>query len=267
LLSVFTYGCYESGKDVSQGGAKYHNVGVTSVAMGNLIDSLMNIKKYVYEESRYSLYDIKKMLINNFEGYEGVLSELRENKSVYGRDDDEIIEMVNKIIDCVSEEISSFASYIGERMKTGLSGAAYMDVGRGFGASFDGRKAGAPFTVHISNEDNESFTEIVNFASQLNYSNGMFNGNVLDYMISPDFINQNWDKFVTLLQGCIDAGFFEMQMNVVSSKQLIDAKNNPDAFPNLIVRVWGFSSYFNDLPDEYKDVLIQRALKNEGRVS
>ena len=57
-----------------------------------------------------------------------------------------------------------------------------------------------------------------------------------------------------------------MQMNVVSSDTLIKAKANPNEFPNLIVRVWGFSAYFNDLPEEYKDVLIERALKAEGKI-
>ena len=60
---------------------------------------------------------------------------------------------------------------------------------------------------------------------------------------------------------------FEMQMNVVSSKTLIEAKENPENFPNLIVRVWGFSAYFKDLPEEYKDVLIKRAVENEKRVA
>ena len=54
-----------------------------------------------------------------------------------------------------------------------------------------------------------------------------------------------------------------MQMNVVSSNTLIAARDNPEDFPNLIVRVWGFSAYFNDLPDDYKQVLINRALKSE----
>ena len=54
-----------------------------------------------------------------------------------------------------------------------------------------------------------------------------------------------------------------MQMNVVDSETLIAAKKDPEAFPNLIVRVWGFSAYFKDLPDEYKDVLIKRAIQAE----
>ena len=54
-------------------------------------------------------------------------------------------------------------------------------------------------------------------------------------------------------------------MNIVSSDILIKAKENPNAYPNLIVRVWGFSAYFNELPEEYKNLLIERALKSEQR--
>ena len=60
-------------------------------------------------------------------------------------------------------------------------------------------------------------------------------------------------------------GFFQLQMNVISSSVLIEAKQNPENFQNLIVRVWGFSAYFVELPENYQDVLIQRALQNEGK--
>ena len=76
-----------------------------------------------------------------------------------------------------------------------------MDSARGFGASFDGRKKGEPFIVHISNENNESFTEIVNYASQLDYSNNKFNGNVIDFMVSPEFITNNKSKMVGFIKG------------------------------------------------------------------
>ena len=56
-----------------------------------------------------------------------------------------------------------------------------------------------------------------------------------------------------------------MQINVVSSDILIEAKKHPEKFPSLIVRVWGFSAYFNDLPEKYKDILIERTLLNEGK--
>ncbi len=267
LMSVFMDDCKAGKKDVSQGGARYYNVGITSVAMGNLVNSLLYIKEYIYDKREYSLTDVKRMVITNFEGYEKLRDELRKKPSYYGTDDPCVVELVNRITKCVSEEIFDWNSYLGGKMKVGLSGSAYLDAGKGFDASLDGRSAGEPFITHISNEDSTAYTEIVNFASKMEYGERRFNGNVIDYMVSPDFINNNWEKYMDFLMGAIQVGFFEMQMNVVSSKTLIEAKENPDKFPNLIVRVWGFSAYFNDLPEEYKEVLISRALKSEGRAS
>lgn len=267
LLSVFTEGCFETKKDVSWGGAYYHHIGITSVAMGNLIDSLLNIKELVFDSKYCTLYDVKQMLILNFEGNEKLKEKLQKRASYFATDQEDIIELVNRITACVSDELKDFRSYLGGKIKVGLSGSAYMDAARNFGASFDGRKAGEPFTVHISNEDNHGFTEIINFAAKLNYGSSRFNGNVVDLVVNPDFINHNWDKFVDFLILSINNGFFEMQMNVVNSAILIEARKNPEKFPNLIVRVWGFSAYFNDLPDEYKDLLIERSLRNEKKVS
>lgn len=263
LLSVFTEDCFEKKMDVSWGGARYHDAGVTSVAMGNLVDSLLNIRELVFEKKICTLYDVKSMVIRNFEGEEELYGSLKGKVSGYGTDEEEVVRLVNRITDFVSEEMRGYRTYQGGRIKIGLSGSSYMDAARNFGASFDGRKAGEAFTVHISNEDNDGFTEIVNFASQLEYGAGRFNGNVIDFMVSPDFIHSNWEKFVDFLMICIKKGFFEMQMNVVSSKTLLEARKRPEDFPNLIVRVWGFSAYFKDLPDDYKDLLIRRALKNE----
>ena len=85
-------------------------------------------------------------------------------------------------------------------------------------------------------------------------------------MITPSFIEDNFDKMIDFLMISIKLGFFQMQMNVTSSEILIKAKANPKEYENLIVRVWGFSAYFNDLPENYKDLLIERALKNEGKI-
>ena len=263
LLSVFIGGCFENKKDVSYGGAKYHDFGITTVAMGNLIDSLLNIKEYVFDTKRLTLLDVKKIMLNNYEGFDSIKSELKEKKSRYGVDDDEVVELVNSITEVVAEEFKKFKTYIGGNIKIGLSGSAYLDSGKLFGASFDGRGANEPFTVHISNERNNGYTEVINFASQLKYDNGRINGNVVDLMVAPGFVETHKDKFLDFIMECIGTGFFEMQMNVVSSEVLIRAKEKPEDYQNLIVRVWGFSAYFNELPEEYKNVLIQRALANE----
>lgn len=267
LLSVFTYGCKSKKKDVSQGGAKYHNIGITSVAIGNLVNAMFIVRSLVFEKKEYTLIDIKKATLTEFEGYDKLYEYVKTNEKAYGTDDIEVIDLLNKITDCVAAEIEGFTNKLGGRFKFGLSGSAYIDAARGFGPSIDGRKSGEPFVVHISNENNNSFTGVINFAAKAKYDKSRFNGNVVDIMSSPDFINNNFDKVVDILIVGIKSGIFEMQMNVVSSDMLIEARKNPLKFPKLVVRVWGFSSYFNDLPDEYKDVLIERAMKNEGKIA
>ena len=102
-----------------------------------------------------------------------------------------------------------------------------------------------------------------NFSGILDYSGIKSNGNVVDFFVAPAMFKTDYEKFIRFIKSSIKVGFFEMQINVVDSKTLIEAKKFPEKFPNLIVRVWGFSSYFNDLPENYKNLLIQRALESE----
>ena len=109
-------------------------------------------------------------------------------------------------------------------------------------------------------------TELLSFAMKLDYNRNRLNGNVIDFITSPGMLRQNRDKYVALLRTSFAGGIFQLQMNVVDSKTLIAAKADPNLFPQLVVRVWGFSAYFNDLPEEYQDVLIARTLESEKAV-
>ena len=149
-------------------------------------------------------------------------------------------------------------------MKVGYSSPSYISGAVNFRASLDGRRDNEPFSVHISSKSTTSYTELIQFASKLDYTGNKFNGNVVDFMVSKDFIENNFDKFVDFMMLGIKNGFFQLQVNVLSIKILIEAKSNPEKYPNLIVRVWGFSAYFKDLPEEYKNLLIERALESEG---
>lgn len=265
LYSIFIEGCRENKKDIVEGGAKYHNVGMTSVGLGNLVNALFNIKRYVFEEKEYSLIDVKKMIFLNYEGYSEAVRVLKNSDKRYGQDDDEIMELSNEITKFVTEITKDFRTPIGGKLKFGVSSPSYITDATQTLASFDGRKKGEPFVVHISNDRLNSYTEIINFAAGLDYGDNRFNGNVVDFMMNPSFLEYNFDKFVTLLMRGTEVGYFQLQVNVVSSEVLIEAKKSPDKYPNLIVRVWGFSAYFVELPESYQNLLIERALRNEGK--
>lgn len=261
ILSLFIEDCNNKKKDFSQGGAVYNNYGLTSVSLSNTINSLYNVKKLVFDDNKFTLNELNTQRKGNFKD-EAILKKLKSQLK-FGNDNDEIIDLTNEITEFTNNIFSSRTNKFGGKFKFGLSAPSYISKSPNVKASLDGRKDFEPFNVHISLEDNKDYTEIMHFASKLDYSGSRFNGNVVDFMITPDFINNNFDKFADFIKLSLDMGVFQMQLNVVDSKTLIDAQKNPDNYPNLIVRVWGFSTYFKDLPKDYQDVLIKRALENE----
>lgn len=265
LLSVFTKDCYDRKSDVSVRGSRYHNFGITTVGLSNTINALLNLKQLVFEEKRYTLQEVEDILASDFEGNEQLQKQLRENGKKYGTDDVDVIALTNEILRTSTKAVKNYHNYMGGLLKLGVSAPSYVDAARDFPATFDGRKKGEAFAVHISSERGNGYTEIINFAAALDYSENRFNGNVVDIMVSPHFIHNNYDKMVDLLLGGIKVGFFQLQMNVIGSDTLIEAQKNPEKFRDLVVRVWGFSAYFHELPKEYQDVLIKRALENEGK--
>ncbi len=264
LLTLFNNDCIKNNKDISEGGAVYTNYGFTSVGLPNLINSIFSVDELVFKSQKLCLEDFIRIINADYEGNALLIKEIKNIDYKFGVDDDRIVELTNCIIREVSNFFENKKNKFGGKYKFGLSSPSYITDSVDYPASFDGRKNGEPFSVHISNDSANGYTELINFASQLDYTENRFNGNVIDYFVTPNFIRDNFEKFVDFLMISIKKGFFEMQMNVVSSKQLIEARKNPEKFPNLIVRVWGFSAYFKDLPDEYKDYIIERALKHEG---
>lgn len=262
LLTMFTEGCLESGKDVSVGGAKYRNYGALTIGMANAVDSLLNIKRLVFENKILSMLEMALCAKGNYQN-QGTEELLKSNK-YFGKQSDEVSGLIDLISECMDKAISDFKNFMGGGLKWGLSSPGYLMAGQTTKATLDGRKDFEALSVHISAPEGTAYTELINFAGDLDYRGIRSNGNVVDFIVSPNLILDNKEKFLVFLKVCVVSGVFEMQMNVVSSDTLIRAKSNPELFPNLIVRVWGFSAYFNDLPEEYKDVLIERAIASEG---
>lgn len=263
LLSLLTEGCIESGKDFSRGGAVYNNYGVTAVGMSNAVNSLLNVKHIVFEDGTLTAEALRESALRNYPD-ENIRAVLDVHK-YYGRDEEEVISLTNEITGFAAGLVEDWRNPFGGKVKFGLSSPDYIEAGKYTPATLDGRKSGAPLGVHISNPKGVPYTELVMFASSLNYSGVRSNGNVLDYFVSPAILHDERGKFYAFTKSAVKAGFFQMQMNVVDSVKLIDAKKNPGKYPDLIVRVWGFSAYFDELPEEYKDVLIERALSAEGK--
>ena len=241
MLSLFIDDCNDRNMDISQGGAKYNHYGITTVGLANTVNSLYALKKLVFEERKYSLNELNKIRKNNFkkDKYQSVLNDLKNVSPRFGMDDEDILDISQEIVQFLEDCFKDYTNKFGGKIKFGLSAPSYISAGAEISASFDGRKAGEPLSTHISLDTSKDFTEVLRFASKLDYGGAKFNGNVVDLMLSPNFIKNHSDKFTDFIYSSIKLGFFQMQMNVVDSKTLIEAKENPESHPNLIVRVWG----------------------------
>ncbi len=263
LLSLASASAVERRKDITRGGAKYNGMGLTSVGLGTVVNSLLNIKKLVFDEKRYTPAQLNRFREKDFNGQDALLREMKEQRPCFGCDDFAVVELSRRIIAFASVEFDKYRTRFGGRFKFGLSSPSYITGARNVPATFDGRRKGDAFSVHISSGAAVPATELLSFAMKLDYQGNRMNGNVVDFITSPGMLKQNREKFAAMLRAGFSGGIFQLQMNVVDSKTLIAAKADPTLFPNLVVRVWGFSAYFNDLPEEYKEVLIARALESE----
>ena len=259
LMSLFDSDCISRGKDFSHKGTKYMHQGAQLLSLPNLVNSLLNIKEYVYDKKMISIDDCRKVVATNYEGRE----DLRQlfsgaNDKKFGATSKEVLDICHELIECVSGAIAQTRAN-GNTVKFGLSSPNFISQSKESPATLDGRRAGEPFAVHISPISSSiDISEVMQFAGKLDYPSNCLNGNVVDFIL-PSSYQKNPDKLVSILRDGFANGIFQLQFNVLDKLTLIDAKAHPEKYPTLVVRVWGFSAYFNDLPEEYKDNLIARA--------
>jgi len=258
LFSLFYDDCIAREKDFSRGGARYAYHGAQIVGLPNAVNALLNIRQYVFDSKLMSLHRLKDALDNNFDGSTDIRMLFLANPLKFGNPDETVVKLTQRIMNDVSDIIRTL-SCNGQPLKVGFSSPNYVYGGRDLPATADGRKANEPLAVHISPVSSEiDLASILDFASALDYGDNRLNGNVVDFIIPPSFARQP-DKLINLLKAACEKGLFEIQLNVLDYATLVDAKLHPEKHSNLIVRVWGFSAYFNELPEEYQDNLIARA--------
>lgn len=258
LYSLFFDSCIERGKDYSRGGADYAYHGVQVVGLPNLVNALLNVKKYIFTQRILSLKECAEALAANYVGYEDIRKLMLSNDQRFGNAHPDVIALTNDLMEYISSVVERYTCN-GEKLKIGFSSSQYIMACKQSRASLDGRKDFEPFAVHISPVSQKiDIQEVLDFAGSLNYSDNRMNGNVVDFILPSAYIKQK-DKLITILQNAMTGRVYELQLNVLDAATLRDAKAHPERYPDLVVRVWGFSAYFNDLPEEYKDNLIARA--------
>lgn len=267
LLSIFVNDCISKMKDISEGGARYNNYGILTLGLSNTVNSLVNIKKIFSENnnSEEALLYIRNFVLTNYDGNEELIKEFKEKFNIFGKYNEEGIRISNLLIEACNEVLEGKVNYLGGRYKIGYSSPNFINTGKHIEATLDGRRKGEPLNVHISLTNSWSeITELFVFSSKLNYVNS-FNGGVTDIIIEKNKIVKYFEKYLELIKRFFGIGGFQLQVNVLNYEELVKAIKNPELYPDLIVRIWGFSAYLKDIPDEYKELLLKRYIEYENK--
>ncbi|GAB1483024.1 formate C-acetyltransferase/glycerol dehydratase family glycyl radical enzyme [Treponema sp.] len=272
LLSTLSDDCIERGKHLKEGGAVYDYISGLQVGLANLGNSLAAIRKFVFEEKSISAGDLMKTLREDFAGPEGEALRLRLlNKAPkYGNDDDAADEL---LVEAYGYFVDEIVKYKNTRYGRGPIGGAYypgtssisanVPSGSVVKASPDGRKAGTPLaegSSPSSGTDVSGPTAVFKSVAKLP-SHKIFGGVLLNQKLSPSAIASDSDKekLISMIRTFFDelAGW-HVQYNIVSRSTLLDAKSHPEKHRDLVVRVAGYSAFFNDLASDQQDDIIAR---------
>ena len=272
LCSALTDDCIGRGKHLKEGGAVYDYISGLQVGIANLSDSLAAIKKLVFEEGRLTPQELWHALETDYAGERGkeIQEMLIHDAPKYGNDDDYADQLVTDAYDIYVDEIAKYPNTrygrgpIGGIRYSGTSSiSANVGQGRGTLATPDGRNAGTPLAEGCSpshNMDQHGPTSVLKSVSKLP-TDEIVGGVLLNQKVNPQTLAKEEDKLklIALLRTFFNRLHgYHIQYNVVSRETLLDAQKHPEKHRDLIVRVAGYSAFFNVLSKATQDDIIGR---------
>ena len=262
LLSSLTEGCLEKGKDVTAGGAVYNFTGVQGVGTADVANSLAAIDRLVFAEKQVTMEQLLKALEDDFEGHED-LHRLVNRVPKYGNDDELADRYAKLVAQIFCEEVARHRNTRGGVYLPGfLSMTTHEGFGSFVGALPSGRKAFQTFANGLSPCDGSDLkgpTACLKSIAKIDYSIAT-SGVSVNLKFSPvDLSGEEGTQILSaLIRGYFELGGMHLQLNLVSRETLIDAQQNPQKYPELMVRVSGYSAYFVDLTKEVQDEIMAR---------
>jgi formate C-acetyltransferase len=268
-LSLLVDDCTERGLDVSAGGARYNFAGVQAVGLGTSADSLAVIKYLVFNRQLVSGRDMLDALNANWDRFEYLFALVNGSKVPhYGNDDPYADELARYAADLWCREVAGRPSAHGGVFQPGLfSASSNVPFGRMMSATPDGRRAGEPLSDGISpvhnalgSHDYEGITATINSVARLDQE-AASNGALLNLRIKPNSLRgDNADtNLASLIKAYFGRGGMHLQVDVVNREVLLDAEENPQDYPGLLVYVAGYSTLWDELGDGLKREIIARS--------
>jgi trans-4-hydroxy-L-proline dehydratase len=268
FLSLFIDDCVSNGRDYNSGGARYNTSYIQGVGLGSITDCLTALRFHVFDEKTISMEEMLTAMSNNFENDPDLRYKLIYETPKYGNDDDyadgaakEVFELFYNTVNGRPNTRSGF-----HRINL-LPTTSHVYFGSKVNAMPDGRKAKEPLSEGISpvqGADRNGPTAVLKSAAKIDHIRT--GGTLLNQKFTPGFFKD--DESITKLTHLIRSYFrmdgHHIQFNVVSAETLKKAQKHPEKYRDLIVRVAGYSDYFNDLGVDLQNEIIRRTAHEGG---
>jgi formate C-acetyltransferase len=263
--SLVTKDCIENAKGYTQGGARYNFCNWDIIGTSNLADSLVALRKMVFEDKVISIQELVDILNSDWEGYEQFRMQVLNQYPHFGNNDDEADEVAIELIKTFSDIMKSRKPYRGGEYILGTTAGGenmHIEFGRITGATPDGRKSGSPFADSVGaaqGRDRQGITSTLNSVSKLPHKL-LPTATTLNVKLDPKLLDSDdgIEKVASLIESHFLSGGQQIQFNFYDRETLLDAKKHPEKYGNLMVRVAGYSAPFISLWDDLQDEIIAR---------
>ena len=267
FLSLLIEDCIAKGKDYNNGGARYNTTYIQGVGLGSLTDILTSVRYNIYDNQNYKWDEVLSALEDNFSSNEKMQHDFIYSTPKYGNDydyaDRNAVFVFETFYDAVNGRPVSRGGCHRINM---LPTTSHVYFGSVVGATPDGRKAGLPLSEGISpfqGVDHNGPTSVIRSAAKIDHLRT--GGTLLNQKFSPSFFNDesSYSNLTALIRSYFSLDGHHIQFNVVNADTLREAQRHPEKYRDLIVRVAGYSDYFNDLGEDLQNEIIRRT-EHEG---
>ncbi len=254
------------GQDLTKAHPDHSMYGISDRAIIDVADSMVAVKKLIYDDKVLTWDELMEALDSNFAGERG--EEIRQmclHQPKYGNDIEESDSMVRRISDKSAEIIYSYNNAPFRNMIISREGLAWHYFGGlGAGALPDGRPALEPLNdgslSPMRGADTNGPTAVLRSAIASGYSDVCCSA-VLNQKFNSSLLKseESIDKLIAYTNAYMKNNGTHIQYNILDTDQLKDAKVHPENYSDLIVRIGGFSAYFVQLSKGIQDDVIYRS--------
>ena len=266
--SPFLSGCYEPcmrrGKDMCNFGMDMINLSIKCFAIGTAVDSILAVKKVVYDEKLMSMREFAQVLRDNWIGHEQLRAHIRADRNKWGNNYAEPNEIAKRIYEFCASRIVGAPNGFGGVFRLGADSVAMSElIGHNTPATPDGRAFRDPTTKNYRPQNGMEFEGVTAFVNSVTCFDGsMFvDGSPLDFLVHPSAVegDDGLCALIAVIKTYFARGGSAIQGNIMSAETLRDAQAHPENYRNLQVRVCGWNEYFVHMKKFLQDDFIARA--------